>query len=91
MCNSPIDNLINDYKQAKARVGYLESQLNQYKQIGTIKKEDVTNYSSQINIHTTGNEVYVEFLNKRFYLNQSQLLMLANLNGLFNNISGGSQ
>lgn len=91
MCNSPIDNMIMNLDKLEKEACSLRSELNEYKRIGRIQTQEIKNLHSQIIVRACDNVVYVEFANKQYVLNQSDLIMLANLNGLFNNIPGGTQ
>lgn len=90
MCNSPIDNLMINLDKAQKEAYYLRNELKKYKMLGHIEVKELKNLHDQIIVRACDNVVYVEFANKQFILNQSDLLMLSNLNGLFNNIPGGS-
>lgn len=91
MLNSPINDMIMNLDKLEKEACRLRNELNEYKQIGHIAVKELKDLHSQIIVRACDNVVYVEFANKQFILNQSDLLMLANLNGLFDSLSGGGK
>lgn len=91
MLNSPIDDLREALNRVKEENEYIKDLLNNYKRIGQIKYQGLSSGDAMVGVRVNNDLILVEFGKKQLVLTPSDLLMLANLNGLFNNLPGGTQ
>lgn len=90
MLNSPIDDLKEALNRVKEENEYLKQQLASYKRIGHIEFHGLNSFVENVGISVKEDLIYVELARKQYVLTPADMVMLANLNGLFNNIPGGA-